>query len=96
MNKTELKVLGFKPAVERLRLSPSCMVGGGAVIVTPMGNGHILQAMPSMRRSKIFRSLFRRWDMHRIAGFAVRGLLECITMAGCVFFTALATILFGL
>ncbi len=94
MHKTEQMIIDFQSPMVKLNHTPPCLTGRRRSLHS-MGDSQELQAIPFQRLDMMPRTIFRRWDMHRLSKITFRAAVDCLAMAGFVLSGALATLLLG-
>ncbi len=95
MSKTDQMVMEFQSPATRMnfgsswteRCTPSFSAAGDARMLQPLQFESLV--LPR-------RSFFHRWQVQHFTKMLCRAAVDCLAMAGCVLFAALATLLFGL
>lgn len=95
MSKTDQMVMEFQSPMAELNYGPSWGTRYTQSF-SPMGDSQMLRALQFQRFGLMQRSLPCRWNERRFAKIVCKVAVDCLAMAGCVLFAALATLLFGL
>ena len=95
MNKSDQMVMGFQSPMAELNYGPS-WENRCTPSFSSMGDSQLLRAFQFQRLGLARQSLSCRWEMRRFVKMACKVAVDCLAMAGCVLFAALATLLFGM